>query len=524
MLKLNKKRQILLKYQSGKNKSEISRELGVSRKTIRKYIIQYEEKSEKLSNNKTSGDDITNLIEELSTAPKYDASSRKANKLTEEMTEIIEKCLSDNEEKKRNRKQKQVMKKIDIYEQLIENEYNIGYTTVCNYIRKNTLVKEAYIKQNYEKGDVLEFDWGEVKLTINGKEKKFQLALFTTAYGSYHYARLYNNQKMESFLDIHVRAFRHFDGVYKKVVYDNMRVAVKKFIGPTEKEATEDLIKISMYYGFDYRFCNARRGNEKGHVERGVEFVRRKSFSRNLEYASLEEANKHLLEILENINSKPRKWMENKSPTDKFNEEKQYLIALNPDYIISKESTHRVSKYSTITIEQNKYSVPEILVNKCVDARTYPEIIKIYFDGELIATHKRSYGLQKWILDINHYIETLKRKPGSLKHSISLQCLERRLQEIYKKYYSKIPKEFLELLEIIREKSLEEVEKVIIELLKQGEKRVTTENIKNIINQEKTIILEEIEQNEIEVRSLELLEKTSKIFLSSIEIEKRDIN
>jgi len=36
MLKLNKKRQILLKYQSGKNKSEISRELGVSRKTIRK--------------------------------------------------------------------------------------------------------------------------------------------------------------------------------------------------------------------------------------------------------------------------------------------------------------------------------------------------------------------------------------------------------------------------------------------------------------------------------------------------------
>jgi hypothetical protein len=33
------------------------------------------------------------------------------------------------------------------------------------------------------------------------------------------------------------------------------------------KEATDDLVKISLYYGFKYRFCNARSGNEKGHVQ-----------------------------------------------------------------------------------------------------------------------------------------------------------------------------------------------------------------------------------------------------------------
>jgi len=46
------------------------------------------------------------------------------------------------------------------------------------------------------------------------------------------------------------------------MVYDNMKVAVKKFVGPTEEEATEALKKISIYYGFNYRFCNTYSGND----------------------------------------------------------------------------------------------------------------------------------------------------------------------------------------------------------------------------------------------------------------------
>ena len=45
-----------------------------------------------------------------------------------------------------------------------------------------------------------------------------------------------------------------------------MKVAVAKFVSKTEKVPTEDLLKLSIYYGFKYRFCNARKGNEKGHV------------------------------------------------------------------------------------------------------------------------------------------------------------------------------------------------------------------------------------------------------------------
>ena len=96
------------------------------------------------------------------------------------------------------------------------------------------------------------------------------MALFTTGFGFHNYGKLYANKKMTSFLDAHVKAFENFKGVYHEVVYDNLKQAVKRFVGPSEKEATEDLVKLSLYYGFKYRFCNAYRGNEKGYEKQMI--------------------------------------------------------------------------------------------------------------------------------------------------------------------------------------------------------------------------------------------------------------
>ena len=64
------------------------------------------------------------------------------------------------------------------------------------------------------------------------------------------------NKISECFQESHALFFEHIGQVYQTIVYDNMKVAVKKFVGPTEKEATDALLKMSIYYGFDFRFCN----------------------------------------------------------------------------------------------------------------------------------------------------------------------------------------------------------------------------------------------------------------------------
>lgn len=293
---------------------EIHRETGFDRKTIRKYVNQYEEKRRALLD---SGGNNLILTEEIVSPPKYDSSNRSRVKLTDEIIDRTDFFLKENELKKGSGKSKQQKKNVDIHEALVEEGYDISYPTVSNYIKfKLDQEKEAYIRQEYGLGDVAEFDWGNVNLTIGNVSKTLQMAVFTTDKGNFRFSHLYHSQKMESFLDSHVKFFNVAGGVYSTLVYDNMKVAVAKFVSRTEKKPTDDLLKISIYYGFKYRFYNARRGNEKGNVEKSVEYVRRKIFSKRDTFETIEEANIYLEQELEKLNSRPSKQQNNKSPKE----------------------------------------------------------------------------------------------------------------------------------------------------------------------------------------------------------------
>ena len=65
--------------------------------------------------------------------------------------------------------------------------------------------------------------------------------------------------------------------------------------------------------------------------------------------------------------------------------------------------------------------------------------------------------------------------------SVGRHQLSPELQEIYHKYYINNPKDFIVLLELIKEKDLECVIKAITELAKIKKEIVNTDNIKNII-------------------------------------------
>jgi predicted transcriptional regulator len=89
MITLVDKQKIILKhYHDGKSQRAIHRETGISRKTIRKYIKEYESKKAALfdSRNIPDGELIQSIVEK----PTYDSSSRKKTKLTPQIIERIE--------------------------------------------------------------------------------------------------------------------------------------------------------------------------------------------------------------------------------------------------------------------------------------------------------------------------------------------------------------------------------------------------------------------------------------------------
>lgn len=456
--------------------------MGINRKTVAKYVKEYEEVKLQLLNNAESQEgDTQELIDKIVEKPKYNSQNRQKRKLTPEIITEIKFHLDENELKKSRGQVKQQKKKIDIFEAIQAKGYDISYPTVCNAIRE--LTKEgadAYIKVEYLPGDVCEFDWGEVKLFIAGELKSLQMAVFTTAKGNYRYARLFAKQDTPCFLEAHASFFEHVGGVYKTLVYDNMRVAVKRFVGLTEKEPTESLLKLSIYYGFKFRFCNVRAGHEKGHVERSVEYIRRKSFAFKDSFTTIEEANKYLLEICQKLNNKPQRLNNNQTAMEILDLEKEYLLPNPPMFDAAKTKESRVDKYSTIVVDSCHYSVPDNHVGKIIFTKAYSNKIICYYQEEKIAEHDRKYGFNEWGIKIEHYLKTLKKKPGALASSMALQQADPKLHKIYNQYYIKKEKEFIDLLVLVSEQGLEKIEEAIKILETINPTDITTDKIKTI--------------------------------------------
>nr|WP_276538553.1 IS21 family transposase [Dehalobacterium formicoaceticum] len=391
---------ILMHIRDGISQREISRITGSDRKTIRKYLREYEEKRRELIENE--GMDTEEIISTIVEKPKYDTSNRQKKKLTDKIIERIKFYLDENEKRKAMGLHKQIRKKNHIHEDLKKEGMDIGYTTVCLAIsRILNESKEAFIRGVYEPGDICEFDWGEVKLWIGGVLMTLHMAAFCTARGNYRFGRLYTNEKTESFLESHAEFFSHIQGNHKTVVYDNMRTAVKKFVGRYEKEPTEALLKLSTYYCYRYRFCNAYSGNEKGHVEKTVDYLRGKAFTGRLEFDSIEEANEYLLQVCNEVNKEKKAAMDGKTAAQMLEEERDYLMPPLPPFDCAVVKNYRVNKYSTINVDGCFYSVPDNYVDKLVLAKVYKGKIVIFYEGEKLAEHTKLLGFGKWSLDIN---------------------------------------------------------------------------------------------------------------------------
>ncbi len=441
MISMYTKQEIIIRYtREGKSQRKISRELQVSRKTIKKYIDDY------YSRQGQGFEGEENLHEYLSEVPKYSCPERPKRSLTEEIQEQIDQLLVDNARKRSSGLHKQILKKCDILEVLHQKGHKIGYTTVCNYIsRKEKRSSEAFIRQRYQPGSVCEFDWGEVKININGKRTVLQMAVFTSGYSNYRYACLYYRQDTLAFMESHVKFFAHTGGVYHQMVYDNMRVAVARFVGRNEKEPTQALLNLKGHYQFHHRFCNAYRGNEKGHVERSVEYIRRKAFGFKDDFSSTDHAQEHLIRVVDQLNVTPRR-QTGQTSLELFNQEKEELWDVSTPFSCYSIEQLRADKYATVSYCCNRYSVPDHLVGEFIDVKIFSDKLKIYHKDEPIATHKRSYGAHTWTISLDHYLDTLHKKPGALNNSEALAQSSDHLRALYEKYYQQSPRDFIELL------------------------------------------------------------------------------
>ena len=441
MLKMVDRQTIIHMYRVQKmSRRAISRELGCNRKTVNKIIKEYEDAM-------SSSNPGENLDEVLTLQPVYDSCNRTFRRLSEDMIKEIDWCLEHNRVQCATGMKKQRKKKCDIYEWLREKGYEISYSTVCNYIRMKSNIDrsdEAFIKQVYDPGYGVEFDWGEVKLYIDDVLTKFYIAVFTFQSSNGRHAYLFRHQNTLAFMESHRNFFMDVKGVPAMMIYDNMRVAIKEFAG-LEKKPTEALLRMSAFYAFDYRFCNIRAGWEKGHVERSVEYVRRKTFCSRDHFTSIEDAQSYLSAKCHDMNCHCGS-MATLNKKERYKLDIDSLQKLQGHIGCFGLEEHSVDKWSTITCNNVHYSVPDSLVGKRVKVKIYSEKITVFYIDQKIASHERSYLNGDWKISLDHYLETMKRKPGAVGGSVALKQTPEGLRNIFRNNFKHNARGFVTLL------------------------------------------------------------------------------
>ena len=435
------RKDIISEYEQTGSIRAVSRNLCIHRKTVQNYVKEY-------LTAKAGGDEM--LTAYLKSEPLYKVPQRERKVLTTEVCSLIDTCLRDNEEKRQRGDRKLCMKASDIHTAVGNAGFKVSYSSVCKYIQ-TTLghaeeVGECFIRQRYKPGQDCEFDWGEMCLTIDGRRTKLYMAVFTMSYSNYRTAYLFLHQDTQAFLESHRLFFKETGCVPHRMVYDNMKVAVKSFVGG--KQPTDALIRLEAAYGFAHRFCNARRGNEKGHVERSVEVIRREAFCQVDSFPSIMAAQMQVVQACSILNI-PLGVYEGSAEV-KMDEEMKLMLPLTREIGSFEQQEYTVDKYGTIVVQKVHYSVPDNLVGRKVTALLYSNTIKVCYQGKLVCEHERT-PLNGWKLDIMHYLRTLSRKPGAVAGSVAMCMLRDDLKLIFETHFTECPADFVILLQKARD-------------------------------------------------------------------------
>ena len=143
---------------------KITKELEISRNTVRRNISEFNKELEEIKLIKDKAVYDQKIIELLE--PKKVKRIRKPKAISLEQLNFINEQLKLNNQKIINKKHKYLLSGEDIYDILVDKyDYKGSVQTVRYHIRKMvTRKKEVFIKTEFIPADKAEFDWGSLDL------------------------------------------------------------------------------------------------------------------------------------------------------------------------------------------------------------------------------------------------------------------------------------------------------------------------------------------------------------------------
>jgi hypothetical protein len=291
-----------------------------------------------------------------------------------------------------------------VHRQLVEEGYEVGITTVRDYLReKRRKEAEVFVPLIHRPGEEAQVDFFEVSVEEDGQMKKVWKFVMRLMYSGRDFVRLYERADQLSFLDAHVLAFSYLGGVPRRIVYDNLTAAVKKVAG-SERELTERFMALSSHYLFEPCFARPGEGHDKGGVEARGKGIRLAHLTPIPRGETLSEISEVLLREVEMAFTAEQR----------FVEEQRHLRGLpERPFEARKVELVSVSRRSTVSIQGATYSVPSQWASLRATAYIGVEDVRLLCCGQAVLYPKEPKGKQR--IRYRHYLSELAKKPQAVR-------------------------------------------------------------------------------------------------------------
>ena len=304
----------------------------------------------------------------------------------------------------------------------IRETYAVGESTIRRYVKElKGINPDGFIPLSFEPGDMMQVDWCEVKINIQGHIWKAPLFCSVLPYSYGIFAMIMPNMKMPCFVEAHVEAFQFWGGIPKRILYDNLKSAV--FSGTGQNAVKQERFKmLEAHYAFDAIFANFNAGNEKGAVENLCSLIRQVAFTPVPKGKNLKEIQEHVTRCcLDYIRF--HKIRDRKKPIASMLEEERTQLMPLPlkPFSAYAETEAVVGSDLTFRYDTTKFSVPQEYIGKTVTIRASSYRIEAWHQGKLVCIHERPFAKGEHQYLPEHYLSLLEKRPRAMQNAAPLK-------------------------------------------------------------------------------------------------------
>jgi hypothetical protein len=346
--------------------------------------------------------------------------------------------------------------------------------------------REALFAQVHVPGERMQTDFThmeELEVTINGSAFPHLLYHSVLTYSNVEAVRVCFGETFEALAEGIEAALWQFGGVPQQHRTDHLGAAIHPLARDEQEAFKERYAALMRHYGLRPTLNNTGIAHENGDVEQShhqfkrlVDQALRLRGSRDFASRALYE--RFLNDLVRRRNeTRQRRWAE----------EQQHLRLLPTRRLEPcRELRLTVTRFSTIAVLGNTYSVPSRLIGMPVLARIRAEVIEVYVGSQKTVELPRLVGKGAAVINYRHLIWSLVRKPGAFAQYqyrdafFPTLAFRRCYDQLQHDVPARADKDYLHILHLAATTSEDEVQ-TALDLLRDGGQTPTFDQVRALV-------------------------------------------